>query len=91
MVRVGRSDCSGATPSSPDGYLRRHIGAGFVTEWGEMSDYTGANFSLVYWTRGEGGVCVSVNNYAYVVSSEYGAVAYARDNDRRVHGLCVYP
>ncbi|OTQ54527.1 hypothetical protein [Gilliamella apis] len=33
-----------ATPSSPDNTIRRHIGAGFITEWGDMTAYTGANF-----------------------------------------------
>ena len=35
----------GATPSSPDWYLRRHIGAGFFSEWGRVSDYGGTSFS----------------------------------------------
>ncbi|OTQ69725.1 hypothetical protein B6D17_10030 [Gilliamella apis] len=35
----------GATPSSPDRYLRRHIGAGFFSEWGLMSDYGSGNFN----------------------------------------------
>ena len=37
----------GATPSSPDIYMRRHIGAGFFTEWGDMS-YYGGNFDQHY-------------------------------------------
>nr|WP_232343814.1 hypothetical protein [Gilliamella sp. W8128] len=38
----------GATPASPDNRYRRHIGAGFFTEWGWMANYRGANFSSDY-------------------------------------------
>nr|WP_260842583.1 hypothetical protein [Gilliamella apicola] len=39
----------GATPASPDNKYRRHIGAGFFTEWGYMANYRGANFSSDYF------------------------------------------
>ncbi|OCG34201.1 MULTISPECIES: hypothetical protein [unclassified Gilliamella] len=41
----------GATPSSGNNVFRRHIGAGFFTEWGYMSHYADVGFaSFNYWT-----------------------------------------
>ena len=42
----------GATPSSPNNYYMRMIGAGFFTEWGIMYLYSGANFDKDWdhWT-----------------------------------------
>ncbi|OCG34074.1 hypothetical protein A9G31_11210 [Gilliamella sp. Gris1-4] len=41
----------GATPSSGNNVFRRHIGAGFFTEWGYMSNYADVGFvSFNYWT-----------------------------------------
>ncbi|WP_133052229.1 hypothetical protein [Gilliamella apis] len=89
---VGRSDCSGATPSSPDNEYRRHIGAGFISEWGNMSYYTGANFYTYYWTWEVGGGCVSANHYSYYVDFRFGGVRYFNNvDDRSVYGICVYP
>jgi hypothetical protein len=51
------SPISGATPpSSSDNYVR-HIGAGFFTEWGHMSYYTGTSFAnfTYYWTSDASG------------------------------------
>ena len=43
----------GATPSSPNNYYQRHIGAGFFTEWGSVSNYSDANFIVGgYFTSG---------------------------------------
>ncbi|MWN32947.1 MULTISPECIES: hypothetical protein, partial [unclassified Gilliamella] len=41
----------GATPSSSNNVLMRHIGAGFFTEWGYMISYADADFdNYGYWT-----------------------------------------
>ncbi|MCX8675104.1 hypothetical protein J3U16_07340, partial [Gilliamella sp. B3023] len=42
-----------ATPSSRGNYFMRHIGSGFLAEWGRMPDYSGAGFNnyyVWYWT-----------------------------------------
>ncbi|OTQ75907.1 hypothetical protein [Gilliamella apis] len=85
---VGRSDCSGATPSSPDNYYRRHIGGGLLSEWGNMSYYTEANFYSYrfYWTWEVGGRCV---NYVGFIHGQVYNGNYA--GDRSFYGLCVYP
>ncbi|MBI0155479.1 hypothetical protein [Gilliamella sp. W8128] len=86
----------GATPSSPDNYYRRHIGAGFITEWASMSNYAGANGSggrFRYWTQDRVG---STQRFFYVYSVE-GEVAGASsengngDINNKHGGICVYP
>ena len=82
-------DCRGAvgaTPSSRDNYARRHIGAGFFSEWGPIKNYNGANFfGEVYWTS---------DNYtvykSYVISVLNGQVSVL-DNNMYSSGVCVYP
>ncbi|OCF94508.1 hypothetical protein [Gilliamella apicola] len=83
---VGRSDCSGATPSSPDNYFRRHIGGGLLSEWGNMSYYTEANFYSFYWTWEVGGRCL---NYVGFIHGQVYNGNYV--GDRSFYGLCVYP
>ncbi|OTQ68866.1 hypothetical protein [Gilliamella apis] len=93
--------CQGAviaTPASPDRYFRRHIGAGFFTEWGNMGDYTGTNFPpnipvrFYYWTQDRWGS----SQKFFLVHSENGVIgASDRNNSNtdeyRYIGLCVYP
>ena len=81
----------GATPSSPENFYRRHIGAGFVTEWGQMHFYPGANFlydfyhNLYYWTQDRPG-----SSQEYFVVDVGGRVNLGSNGDNR-WGLCAYP
>ncbi|OTQ75835.1 hypothetical protein B6D14_10945, partial [Gilliamella apis] len=77
----------GATPSSPDNYARRHIGAGFFTEWGWMEYYRNSAFDGInyYWTSEQ----KSDNRY-FVVKSYAGGIA-SNNNEQSARGLCVYP
>ncbi|MBI0157615.1 hypothetical protein [Gilliamella sp. M0364] len=81
----------GATPSSPDGYYRRHIGAGFFTEWGDMTSYSDSGFSDwngAYWTNDKR----SDNQYVFVViSSRAGIISSDTSDNGGVNALCVYP
>ena len=86
--------CNGlveATPTSPDGTYRRYIGAGFFPEWGDMSQYSGANFVYMsYWTQDR----VEGNNKIFSVSSYLGdmKLRYSAINSiDKTTGLCVYP
>ena len=80
--------CNGlveATPSSPDNVARRHIGGGFIAEWGKIFNYTGANFyDSFYWTQDRG----SHQKY-FIVDSFFGEVF--GENSVIKRGLCVYP
>ena len=85
----------GATPSSPENKARRHIGAGFITEWGILMSYVGANFPeyggggwFRYWTQDRVG---STQKFFYV-DSHIGKMYSDNGNiDNKVGGLCVYP
>ncbi|MCX8671141.1 hypothetical protein J3U22_11580 [Gilliamella sp. B2865] len=73
----------GATPSSPNNYYQRHIGSGFFTEWGNMTDYSGVGFlNHWFWTSDPGG------SGQFVVYSDNGSVVWTY-NDR--FGLCSHP
>ncbi|OTQ34028.1 hypothetical protein, partial [Gilliamella apis] len=79
-----------ATPSSPDNTTRRHIGGGFLSEWGWMSDYSrdrGANFCLgcIYWTQDR------VGSSFLLVGTLKGSISVQGDNQETSSGLCVYP
>ena len=82
----------GATPSSPNNWYRRHIGAGFITEWGGLNYYRGANFfysyyyNLHYWTQDRSG---SSQDFFWV-NSEFGSVGLV-GNGGYDYGLCAYP
>ncbi|MBI0155487.1 hypothetical protein [Gilliamella sp. W8128] len=82
----------GATPSSPNNHVARHIGAGFFTEWGSMISYTGANFHRRenydprYWTQDRFG---SRQQY-FVVEPGIGSV-WLDGNGGNSYGVCVYP
>ncbi|NUF28134.1 hypothetical protein [Gilliamella sp. ESL0254] len=79
-VRTGSNPISGALPSSSDNYYKRHIGAGFFTEWGDMYDYADAGFvNSFYWTgdaTGSNGFFVySYNGYVFSGSVSYSDYA----------------
>ncbi|OTQ50871.1 hypothetical protein B6D06_03500 [Gilliamella apis] len=78
----------GATPSSEFVFYKRHIGAGFFTEWGPMRDYTDASFNMEdYWTAD-----FWSNDYhsPFLVSPTEGGVGPSSWNGR-YSVLCVYP
>ena len=73
----------GATPSSPNNYYQRHIGAGFLTEWGSVGHYVGANFRFAgYWTGD------AVGNTWFIVYSSDGNIPRGSSG---YPGVCVYP
>ena len=86
-------DCQGAVgaiPSASGNGYQRLIGAGFFTEWGRVSDYTGATFydTPYYWTSPENG------NDQFVVSAYRGSITRPGVLSSHVEGhigLCVYP
>ncbi|OTQ41967.1 hypothetical protein, partial [Gilliamella apis] len=53
-VGANSSTCRSATPTSPDDEMRRHIGAGFFTEWGAMGYYTAGFYDSYVTTDGNG-------------------------------------
>ena len=75
----------GATPSSPNNYYQRHIGAGFFTEWGSASDYRDANFTVGGYFTSE---AISGEASQPVVGSQSGNVT-RHYNGGKV--LCAYP
>ncbi|OTQ73259.1 hypothetical protein B6C90_10190 [Gilliamella apis] len=86
--RASGPDCQGAvgaTPSSPDIYYRRHIGAGFFTEWGAVDGYTSGAFSYGNYQTADfyGGASPGY----FEVSSGNGYVY----KYHRGFILCVYP
>ena len=82
--------CHSATPSSPDDYYRRHIGAGFFTEWGRMNRYANTGFRYNYITND-----YYAQNRLY--KGHFGVYAdgafdtYDLDDHREVYGFCPYP
>ncbi|OTQ67805.1 hypothetical protein B6D17_11190 [Gilliamella apis] len=79
----------GATPSSPDNHYRRHIGGGFVSEWGWIGHRNDeyAEFGL-YWTNDKYELG---NNHNFVVSFMGGRVSSYDLDVPVVQGVCVYP
>ncbi|QYN42311.1 hypothetical protein [Gilliamella sp. ESL0443] len=63
----------GATPSSPVNYYMRHIGSGFVAEWGKMDDYSGLGFYYQWhWTSDPNRIDqFVVNTNEGIVSTNY--------------------
>ena len=85
-----RNEIVGATPSSRGNYASRHIGAGFFTEWGYMSDYTGANIDNGngYWTSEQ----LSDNQYVLKVRADTGVVIQGKPiRGSNGQGMCTYP
>ena len=73
----------GATPSSHGNHYMRHIGSGFVTEWGRMTDYFGDSFTQPwYWTSD------LLDSGQFTVHTENGDV-YRFYSDSA--GLCSHP
>lgn len=62
----------GATPFSPDNFHQRHIGAGFFSEWSDLSRYSGANFDYgeVWTSDANGSNRFTVNS---ILGSVYGS------------------
>ena len=89
--------CNGlveATPTSPNDYYQRYIGAGFFTEWGNMHLYTGGNFfEKQYWTsdrRGDRRSDRTSQNH-FLVGGNMGHVTVKADSLNLPTGVCVYP
>ncbi|OTQ68007.1 hypothetical protein B6D17_11160 [Gilliamella apis] len=82
----------GATPASPDNKYRRHIGAGFFTEWGYMANYRGANFSPSYIAFYSDELTRD-NRYVFPARwTDGGADAVYKDSSSTNMGiLCTYP
>ncbi|MCX8586063.1 MULTISPECIES: hypothetical protein [unclassified Gilliamella] len=74
----------GATPSSPGSYYMRHIGSGFLAEWGIIGDYSGFDsFIGAYsWTSDPNG------GVMFIVFLNSGWLSFGY-NDH--HGFCTYP
>ena len=77
----------GAIPSSPNNYYQRHIGAGFVTEWGSLYKFSGliGFFTEWYWTSD---LHPTDSSYQFVVNTNDGVVGW---NNQYSYGLCTYP
>ena len=89
------------TSSSPDNYMRRHIGAGFFPEWdtddGDDDEYTSSsypesNFSAKsYWADNDSS---NDNRYFVWVDPDEGRIKEvfkSFDSNWSLSGLCVYP
>ncbi|NUF27286.1 hypothetical protein [Gilliamella sp. ESL0254] len=76
---------NGATPWGSKGFYMRHIGAGFFSEWGRMSDYVGANFvdSFYYWTDDV------INGSGFHVT--LGGTVRKERTSYNYYGLCTTP
>ena len=77
--------CQSATPSSPDGYSRRHIGTGLFSEWGAA--YSFWNGDRIYYTS----ELTSNGVFSVVLPEGYSRLA---SNSTALHGysiLCTYP
>ena len=75
----------GATPSSPGKYYMRHIGSGFLAEWGRLSGYSGVGFyDYWFWTSDPtGSNQFIVYTYNGNVNWYYTYLDY--------YGLCSHP
>ncbi|MCX8582842.1 hypothetical protein, partial [Gilliamella sp. B3372] len=83
-VRTGVYPISGATPSSPGNHYMRHIGSGFLAEWGRLYDYSSAFGSSWYWTSDPHG------SDQFIVKTDDGTVhwSYSYPNN---YILCSHP
>ncbi|OCG05150.1 hypothetical protein A9G15_01690 [Gilliamella apis] len=91
-----------ATPASPDNKIRRHIGAGFLAEWGDMREYSREakfpdyhNINMIYfWTSESAQMQMTPSRGYYVVNEVTGSAGFVYDDDVNTYkypGLCVYP
>ncbi|OCG04762.1 hypothetical protein A9G15_01870 [Gilliamella apis] len=80
-----------ATPSSRSNYASRHIGGGFISEWSDMLDYTGANYArwgVDYWTSDP----LSDSQYAFKINETTGIIVGPVNKDSNAaSGICTYP
>ena len=78
-----------ATPSSPRNSIRRHIGAGFFTEWGWMSDYGANYFGGIYWTQDR----AAYRSRTFLVYTMSGGVTWpdVHNFNDYYSVFCVYP
>ncbi|SCB91411.1 hypothetical protein GA0061081_102311 [Gilliamella bombicola] len=83
-VKTSSPSISGALPSSSGNYYKRHIGAGFFTEWGYMRHYADAGFTSYYWTSDPAG-----RRFFYIYSSG-GNIHIPNYNDNR-SCICTTP
>ncbi|MWN06653.1 hypothetical protein [Gilliamella sp. Pas-s95] len=75
----------GATPSSSNNHYKRHIGAGFFTEWGILYRYADAGFvDNIYWTSD-----VSGGN-SFTVAWDLGDIN-SFSAGYSLYGLCTTP
>ncbi|ORF46727.1 hypothetical protein [Gilliamella apicola] len=82
LTNAVSGDKSGATPASPGNHYQRRIGAGFFTEWGSVSEYTDAGFTLSpSWVSDEKG---------YLVYAAMGHITYWGPHHRS-SVTCVSP
>ncbi|OCG38982.1 hypothetical protein A9G25_00405 [Gilliamella sp. Bif1-4] len=76
----------GATPLSDWNGYRRHIGAGFFTEWGSMLNYgTDAGFASYGYSTSD-----ATGSDQFGVSSRYGTV-YVNSASPSRYGVCTAP
>ncbi|OCG04941.1 hypothetical protein A9G19_04035 [Gilliamella apis] len=78
----------GATPSSPDVYMRRHIGTGLFTEWGTAGNIF--NFKSKYYSS----ELTNDGNYVFavVLPEGYSGLSLRRNTSAyRYSMLCTYP
>ena len=84
LTNAVRSDVvvPGATPASSRNNFQRRIGAGFFTEWGSMTIFSGVgfNYDYWYWTSDKNG------GDQFIVYSYHGTVSWHSNRD---YGLCA--
>ena len=74
----------GATPSSPNNHFQRRIGAGFLTEWGNVSKYNSG-----FFPRSNTWAADEKDDYHFQVIAKNGEV-FSHPTTFG-YGLCVYP
>ena len=81
----------GATPSSPNNYYQRHIGAGLLTEWGNLQNYPSANFgrySFGLWTSRP---TQERPLYEHNIIKTDSGFIFNRNHGSHASAICVYP
>ncbi|MCX8675987.1 hypothetical protein J3U16_11880, partial [Gilliamella sp. B3023] len=74
----------GATPSSHNNLYMRHIGSGFVTEWGQMYDYSAGFSNNFYWTSDPGG-------FDQLIIDTRDGFVFSDYTYKYFYGLCTHP